>query len=266
MKLINEIPTSFCKNLRLFFTDIDGTITNKGQITDRSYSALWKLYRSGIDVIPVTGRPAGWCDHIARMWPVKGVIGENGAFYFIYDREEKKMKRYYLISDEEKKKNTEILKRIKSRVLKEVPTAGISADQPFRLADLAIDYREDVKPLSKVEIDKICQIITEEGATYRISDIHINCWYGSFNKIKGVKSFIKKVYSEDFSELLNKSTYTGDSPNDEPIFKAFPLSIGVANIKNFINEIHHLPDFITNKESADGFAEAADIILEKRLR
>ena len=32
-----------------------------------------------------TGLLAGWCDHIARMWPVDGVVGENGALYFWYD-------------------------------------------------------------------------------------------------------------------------------------------------------------------------------------
>ena len=264
MNPIKDIPVNFCKGLKLFFTDIDGTITSNGQITDLSFSALWKLFNAGIDVIPVTGRPAGWCDHIARMWPVKGVIGENGAFYFLYDRKNKKMKRKYLISEEERKTGKNILEKIKSRVLKEVPGAKISADQPFRFADLAIDYREDVKPLSKEEIHKICNIITEEGAVYRISDIHINCWYGSFNKINGVKKFIEDVCSSEFSEIIKKSTYIGDSPNDEPIFKAFPLSIAVANLKNFIDEIKYFPSFITNKESADGFAEAVETILEKR--
>lgn len=264
MKPIKDIPESFCKNLKLFFTDIDGTITTNGQITDKSYSAIWKLNLAGIDVVPVTGRPAGWCDHIARMWPVKGVIGENGAFYFSYNRKDKKMQRQYLISSEEIKKGKEVLERIKRRVLKEVPEAGISADQPFRLADLAIDYREDVSPLDREKINRICQIITEEGAVYRISDIHINCWYGSFNKIKGVRSFVDNTYLIDFSKLMYKSTYIGDSPNDEPIFKAFPLTLGVANLKNFEAEIINFPDYITSKESADGFAEAVDTILMKR--
>ena len=36
----------------------------------------------GSRVVPVTGRPAGWVDHIARMWPVDGVVGENGGLWF----------------------------------------------------------------------------------------------------------------------------------------------------------------------------------------
>ncbi|RKX97179.1 MAG: HAD family hydrolase [Spirochaetes bacterium] len=261
---IEEIPPTFCKNLKLLFTDIDGTITKNGQITDASYSALWDLSRAGIDVVPVTGRPAGWCDHIARMWPVKGIIGENGAFFYLYDRKNRKMLRNYLISEEEKIKGKKILEKIKTRVLREVPGAGIAADQPFRVADLAIDYCEDVEHLKKEDIQKICRIITEEGGTYKISDIHINCWYGSFNKITGVKKFIAEVYQTDFSQIIRKATYIGDSPNDEPIFRVFPTTIAVANLKDFIDEISHLPNYITHKESAYGFREAVDTILKKR--
>lgn len=261
---IEEIPPTFCKNLKLLFTDIDGTITKNGQIIDASYSALWDLSRAGIDVVPVTGRPAGWCDHIARMWPVKGVIGENGAFFYLYDRKNRKMLRNYLISEEEKIKGKKILEKIKTRVLREVPKAGIAADQPFRIADLAIDYCEDVEHLKKEDIQKICRIITEEGGTYKISDIHINCWYGSFNKITGVKKFIAEFYQTDFSQIIRKATYIGDSPNDEPIFRVFPLTIAVANIKDFIDEISYLPNYITHEESAYGFKEAVDTILKKR--
>ena len=261
---IEEIPPTFCKNLKLLFTDIDGTITKNGQIIDASYSALWDLSRAGIDVVPVTGRPAGWCDHIARMWPVKGVIGENGAFFYLYDRKNRKMLRNYLISEEEKIKGKKILEKIKTRVLREVPKAGIAADQPFRIADLAIDYCEDVEHLKKEDIQKICRIITEEGGTYKISDIHINCWYGSFNKITGVKKFIAEFYQTDFSQIIRKATYIGDSPNDEPIFRVFPLTIAVANLKDFIDEISYLPNYITHEESAYGFKEAVDTILKKR--
>lgn len=261
---VEDISPEFCRTLKLVFTDIDGTITKNGQILDESYTALWDLFRAGIDVVPVTGRPAGWCDHIARMWPVRGVIGENGAFFYLYDRKNRKMLRNYLISEGEKAKGKIVLERIKNRVLEEVPEAGIAADQPFRIADLAIDYCEDVEPISKEGIKKICQIISEEGGTYKISDIHINCWYGSFNKINGVKEFIQKVYHTDFSLMIKNATYIGDSPNDEPIFRVFPVTIAVANLKNFIDEISYFPNYITHEESAYGFSEAVKVILKKR--
>ncbi len=61
--------------------DIDDTITTEGRLTPEAYAALGRLHDAGLIVVPITGRPAGWCDHIARMWPVSGVVGENGAFW-----------------------------------------------------------------------------------------------------------------------------------------------------------------------------------------
>ena len=70
--------------LRGLLFDIDDTLTTEGRLTAAAYAALERLKDAGRVVVAVTGRPAGWCDHIARMWPVDAVVGENGAFYFRY--------------------------------------------------------------------------------------------------------------------------------------------------------------------------------------
>jgi hydroxymethylpyrimidine pyrophosphatase-like HAD family hydrolase len=59
--------------------DIDETLTTGGKLTALAYAALEKLHAAGKRLVAVTGRPAGWCDQIARMWPVDAVVGENGA-------------------------------------------------------------------------------------------------------------------------------------------------------------------------------------------
>src|SRR4029450_10751521 len=66
-------------------TDIDETVSTHSRLTGEAYGAMEALKNAGFRVIPVTGRPAGWCDHIARFWPVDAVVGENGAFYFRHD-------------------------------------------------------------------------------------------------------------------------------------------------------------------------------------
>ena len=48
-----------------------------------AYSAIENIPERGIDFILITGRPAGWCDMIARFWSVKGVIRKNGASSFL---------------------------------------------------------------------------------------------------------------------------------------------------------------------------------------
>ena len=266
LKPITLIPASICRGLKIFFCDIDDTLTAGGLLTVESFSSLWLLHNAGIEVVPVTGRPAGWCDHIARMWPVAAVIGENGAFTYSYDRRRRQMRRLSLIDEQERWKGREKLERVRKRVLREVPASRIAADQAFRITDLAIDFREDVvPPLSWEEIDRICGIIEDEGATYRISSIHINCWYGSFDKVSGVKRFLAdRGQDPDSRDVQDRITFIGDSPNDEPMFAALKHSIAVANIRNFLERLSHMPAYVTEKESADGFGEAVQTILTKR--
>jgi HAD superfamily hydrolase (TIGR01484 family) len=266
LRPIADIPAQTCSKLKIFFCDIDDTITTDGLLTSESFSSLWRLHQAGIEVVPVTGRPAGWCDHIARMWPVAAVIGENGAFTYSYDRDRRKMRRVSLIPEQERKEGREKLERVRERVLREVPASRIAADQQFRLTDLAIDFCEDVvPPLSREEIDRICAIIEEEGATYKISSIHINCWYGSFDKVSGVSRFLADRGRVLSSKAVQDSiAFIGDSPNDEPMFAAVRHSMAVANISTFLDRLSHLPAYITEKRSAEGFSEAVQIILKRR--
>jgi HAD superfamily hydrolase (TIGR01484 family) len=265
-KPIAEIPARVCQGLQIFFCDIDDTLTTGGLLTPESFGSLWSLHQAGIEVVPVTGRPAGWCDHIARMWPVAAVVGENGSFYYSYDRDQRKMRRISLIDERERLEGREKLRRVRERVLREVPASRIAADQAFRTTDLAIDFCEDVvPPLSRNEIDRICRIMDEEGATYKISSIHINCWFGSFDKVSGVRRFLAdRGQDPDRDEVRDSITFIGDSPNDEPLFAALRHSIAVANIRAFTDRLTRLPAYITEKNSAAGFSEAVQTILRKR--
>ena len=261
---IERIPGRVCRGLLWLFTDIDDTLTTGGMLPAHSYAALWDLHRSGIRVVPVTGRPAGWCDHIARMWPVAGVVGENGAFAFIYDREERTMRRFHASGDRERAAARKRLDVLRRRVISEVPRAAISADQPYRISDLAVDFREDVEPLSEEEVRRICAIAREEGAECKVSSIHVNCWYGRFDKVAGVRLLLDRVAGRTLEELDESVIFVGDSPNDEPMFKAFPLSVGVANLMRFLGDLEHLPTYVTTRECADGFEEAVSIVLSRR--
>src|SRR5438132_9157625 len=71
-----------CRKIVAIASDIDDTITTDGKTPPEAFAALWRAHDAGLKIVPVTGRPAGWCDHIARMWPVDGVVGENGALWF----------------------------------------------------------------------------------------------------------------------------------------------------------------------------------------
>lgn len=264
MQPIRAIPVSLCRSLEVLLTDLDDTLTEGGMLPPSSYAALWELYRAGIQVAPVTGRPAGWCDHLARMWPVAGVVGENGAFVYVYHREEKLMERRYLLCEAERLEGARRLEVVKRRVLAEVPACGISADQGFRAADLAIDIREDVAPLAREQVERILEIARQEGATCKLSSIHVNIWYGSFDKVAGIREFLRLSGKGELEDFQERILFIGDSPNDEPLFQALKSSVGVANIAPFLDRLHHPPAYLTERPAAAGFCEAVSTILSRR--
>ncbi|HPQ41511.1 MAG TPA: HAD-IIB family hydrolase [bacterium] len=261
---IHRFPPSAARKLHYFFHDIDDTLSSGGRITSDAYAALWDLHQAGIRVVPVTGRPAGWCDHIARMWPVEAVIGENGAFYFAYDRTHRTMHRVFLQSDTDRRRGHHLLESLRDRVLREVPGSAVSADQPYRLADLAIDFCEDVEPLDPESIDAICRIAGELGLTWKVSSIHVNCWYGHFDKLTCLKHFLSRHCGSSLAEMQDTMVFIGDSPNDEPMFSEVLQSIAVANIRECLHRLTHHPAYITRAASGDGFREAVDTILSHR--
>lgn len=67
MKPIREFSVDRATKIKYVLCDIDDTITTNGKLTAGSYSAMWKLHDAGIHVIPVTGRPAGWCDLLSLI-------------------------------------------------------------------------------------------------------------------------------------------------------------------------------------------------------
>jgi len=264
MEEIKNISSEFCKKLTYWFTDIDDTITSEGVLPAESYKCLWDLYNQGINVVPITGRPAGWCDMIARMWPVKAVIGENGAFYFSYEREAKNFKRVFTQSHTNMEENSNKLEKVKREILEKVPGAAIASDQKYRMFDLAIDFCEDVEPLSDEEIGTICAILDREKITYKLSSIHINCWIGNYDKLTCMELFLQNEVKKSLDEMQGSIIFSGDSPNDEPMFKALDSSFAVANIQNYINMIQHKPTYVSTKLSGDGFVEAVETVLAKR--
>lgn len=125
------------------FTDVDGTLTTRGKLPAQAYTALERLHRAGVKVVPVTGRSIAWCEVIARLWPVDAVIGENGAFAMRVDA------LGHLASDfvddaQTRLRNLERIREIGAEILRAVPGTALATDQAWHAADLAIDHAEQV--------------------------------------------------------------------------------------------------------------------------
>ena len=245
-------------------TDIDDTITTHGQLTPDAYAALARLRAAGLLVIPITGRPAGWCDHIARMWPVDAVVGENGAFYMRYDSARRKLDRHFVANDAERAANRAQLAAIGGAILRAVPGAALASDQHYREGDLAIDFCEDVAPLPRADVDRIVAMMEAEGMTAKVSSIHVNGWFGRYDKLAMTRTLLAQVFALDLDAERDRFVFVGDSPNDAPMFAFFPNAVGVANVRAFLDRIATPPAYVTTAEAGAGFVELADFLLERR--
>jgi HAD superfamily hydrolase (TIGR01484 family) len=264
MKPFEQMPTDIRKKIRYVLTDIDDTLTNNGRLPAQVFTAMEQLNQAGIKVIPITGRPAGWCDHIARMWPVDGLVGENGAFYFRYDDVLKKMRRRYFKSEEQRQVDRGRLERLQQEILQTVPGCRVSADQAYREADLAIDFCEDIPPLSEGDIDKIVHCFEDAGAQAKVSSIHVNGWFGEYDKLTMSGILLEEVFGCRLEDIKQQVIYIGDSPNDVPMFSYFPNSVGVANVMQFEGKMDHYPAWVTGREGGYGFAEMVDGLLDRQ--
>jgi HAD superfamily hydrolase (TIGR01484 family) len=259
---ITEIPADDVRALKGVFCDIDDTLTHEGRIVPEAFLALQRLRDAGLRVVPITGRPGGWVDHIARMWPVDGVVGENGGLWFFH--REDRLHRRFLQDEAARDRNKRRLVGLGEHILREVPGTALASDQPYRELDLAIDFCEDVPALGDGEIDRIVACFEEAGATCKVSSIHVNGWFGSFDKLEGCRRILAELWGEDLDEERGSYAFFGDSANDEPMFGFFEASVGVANVERFLPRMKDHPRWITAGEGGHGFAEAIDLFLELR--
>ena len=259
---IEHAPREKLARLEGVLTDIDGTITDCGKLRPHAYEDLWRLHDAGLRVIPVTGRPAGWCDHIARFWPVDAVVGENGGFYFYHDGTA--LRRRFLHGPEQRRTLHRRLEAIRDTILADVPGCAVASDQAYRECDLAIDVCEDVAPLPREAVLRIKDIFEQAGAHAKISSIHVNGWFGDFDKLSTARLCLRERFGMDLDADNEAFAFCGDSPNDEPMFAFFTLSFGMANIARFEEMLSHPPAYVTTQPNDAGFRQVVDLILAAR--
>ncbi|MFG1496058.1 HAD-IIB family hydrolase [Saccharospirillum sp. HFRX-1] len=241
--------------LTLLLTDVDDTLTTQGRLSAETYHALCQLADAGVSVIPITGGCAGWCDMMLRTWPVAAVIGEGGAFYGLRSATGSVEWQFWDSAEQHRSDQAAIL-----QTLKEMPLSfdvALAKDQSLRWVDVAIDYRQDAH-LTKAQADQLCTTFIDAGFQAKCSSIHINVWRGDFNKAAMAKRLLRDVFKLDEAAAQQQVLFIGDAPNDEPMFEAFPNSVGVANIVPHLATMTHQPKQLTQGKAGTGFVEMAN--------
>jgi hypothetical protein len=256
---ISELPKPEAAAIKYVLFDIDDTITENGLLPEESYSAIWALRRAGIAAIPVTGRPAGWCDLIARQWPLAGVVGENGAFAFYM--KDGHLERLFHPAAPDPKASRDRLSGLGRGILAQIPLLRLAKDQPYRLFDLALDFAEEEPILPLDTALRVRELCEAAGARAKVSSIHVNAWFGDYDKLSMAEFFLSSFLAWDPILSPRAAIFFGDSPNDEPMFRRFELSCGVANVRRFEGMMRYPPAYVTEASFGAGFAEACRLIL-----
>jgi hypothetical protein len=73
--------------------------------------------------------------------------------------------------------------------------------KPIREADLAIDFCEDVPALPMPSVEAVKAIFEADGATAKISSIHVNGWFGDYDKLSMSRLlFTGTEFNEDWMQ------------------------------------------------------------------
>ena len=260
------LPWARCDPQRLravrgVLTDIDDTLTTDGVIPLGVVAALAALRVSGLPVIAVTGRPMGWSRPIAETVPLAAVIAENGAVALIPGQGAAERLLVEFADDQATRDlNAVRLAAAAERIVREVAGATLSRDSVGRVTDIAIDHAEFTH-LDAASIERVVALMKDEGMSATVSSIHINGWFGTHSKLSGAAWIVQRLFGRDLAAERDAWLYVGDSTNDELMFDAFALSVGVANIADFASRLTRWPAYVTAHERGRGFVEVAEALL-----
>jgi HAD superfamily hydrolase (TIGR01484 family) len=256
------LPARALDSILGLFTDIDDTLTAEGVIEPAALRALEQLAAAGVPVVAITGRPAGWSRPFAASWPVAAIVAENGAVALTRGADGR-VQSEYAQDDATRRRNRARLDEVAAQVLRAVPGARLARDSAGRETDIAIDHAE-FSALDPASIAEVVSLMRAAGMVATVSSIHINGWFGEHDKWSGAAWMVRRLYGRPLQEEIERWIYVGDSTNDQVMFGRFPISVGVANLMDFADQLQTWPRYLCDEPRGRGFAELARRVLQAR--
>ena len=182
--------------------------------------------------------------------PVVLAIAEKGGLYFT------KENRYPTFLQPIATNHRQLLLQQFDRLRQKYPQLKESSDNVFRLTD----WTFDVTGLSLADLQWMTDSCHENGWGFTYSTVQCHIKPLPQDKANG----LTQVVAQQFCHLAHHQVLTvGDSPNDESMFDPaqFPNSVGVANVRHYLDALAHHPTFITQAEEGDGFGELVETLL-----
>ena len=260
---LSAIPGDALRDIDFLLFDVDETFTTHGLLHAQSYAALFALRDAGITAVPVTGRPSGWGNVMLSTWPIKACVTENGGV--ISWKDSTGIARQQVIHEQHRGEGyIEKLRALGRAIATRYPQIRVSADQPYRLTDLAIDYAEQSYGVSETTVTEIVAWMRAEGYQSAVSSIHIHAYKPTNEKADGVYPLMQFAFAMGADDVHARAAFIGDSPNDASLFAAIPLSVGVANVRTSLGKIATPPAYVCAAECGAGFVEFATALIAAR--
>jgi HAD superfamily hydrolase (TIGR01484 family) len=261
MQPIGELPPALCRALEGVVFDVDDTLTRDGKLEEEAYSALWKLREAGLVLVAVTGRPLGFAELIARMWPVELAVGENGAGWVRVDEDGLHVGYHSGLAARDAE--VAALAALRVHIQRQAPWAQLSDDHWARRCDLAFDIAERVQ-LAAAQIEQLRELIEAAGARCVVSSVHAHAALADYDKARGVVQACREALGRDLTAAPGRWLFVGDSGNDAAAFAYFPLTAAVANVTAHLARLPVAPRYVSLADRGRGFAEIAATVLERR--
>ncbi|MGB7412948.1 MAG: HAD-IIB family hydrolase [Thermosynechococcaceae cyanobacterium] len=244
-------------SLNFIATDMDGTLTLDEELTGDLLQTLLDLRQAGVTVLMTTGRSAGWVNGLAYYLPIVGAIAENGGLFYsphldpagvlLTPIQDRSTHRYKL---------AEIFTQLKA----EFSFIEEASDNAFRVTD----WTYANPGFATEELHRMKQICLEAGWGFVYSNVQCHIKPLGQNKQTGLLEVLSKHLK--LQRRPDQLITIGDSPNDDELFDptVFPYSVGVANVAEYLDDMHFMPSAIASHPEQRGFLELAQLILNQR--
>lgn len=239
-------------------SDVDDTILDHGALTEAALAALFRADRAGLPVVLATGRSIAFAEVLARLWPVAGVVAENGALACI--RRDRRVVRLDPLTADQRGQRRARLDLIVTEVRAAFPTALLSDDASGRVSDVTFDIGEACFVPAE-QVRAMAAHAEKLGARTTTSSVHLHLTLDGHDKASGVLEFLHRQCGVDPTLARSRWAYLGDSTNDAPAFAAFRTTFGVANVRAALPSLVVPPRYLAAAERGAGFAEILDALL-----
>jgi len=254
LKPIAELDRETALNLRALATDLDDTFTFAGRIPLSNLEWLDRLREAGIRAFAVTGRPAGFGVTLTQYFEAfEAVICENGGVVCSEGRCD------LLIHQGEIEQVAQRLDALFSELRARLPHLRPDPGGFARITERVL-MRQNLRP---EDDELIRRLAREAGLAVVHSSIMLHINSGAGDKARGLAAVLDQRLGGYKPEQV---ITVGDSPNDSPMFdpRLFPVSVGVANIAAFADNMTFRPAYVTDLPQGRGFAQICERILALR--